>query len=74
MVNPLNWCGRRGRKYPPGLTRARSGSLSSRLAATITIHGYLRWLGLDMSQELEQGLNIKRRASIGYGQSERLGA
>jgi len=51
MVNPLNWCGRRGRKYPPGLTRARSGSLSSRLAATITIHGYLRWLGLDMSQE-----------------------
>ena len=31
-------------------------------------------LGLDMSQELEQGLNIKGRASIGYGQSERLGA
>jgi hypothetical protein len=43
-------------------------------AAAISIHGFLRRLGLDMSQELEQGLNIKRRASIGYGQSERLGA
>jgi hypothetical protein len=32
MVNPPSGAARRGRKYPPGLTKARSGSLSGRLA------------------------------------------
>jgi hypothetical protein len=32
MVNPSTGAARRGRKYPPGLTKTRSGSLSSRLA------------------------------------------
>jgi hypothetical protein len=32
MVEPRTGAARRGRKYPPGLTKARSGSLSSRLA------------------------------------------